>query len=349
MLSRFKIFKPCPNGGVRCGRSSACYPQGTICFDDRQKNNIDGKIISNESSVPNSVTVKKTSYDSVLKKAKKIKAKNGAGYLLNPETKEIIPQKYNEGFILKKREDIKYRNLPQNKYSKNNIPTDSNKNKADYLAIHGHKAARDWAKDALKDKRSLILEIETTGLPEGIKTENLKHKKINKTNVPELVALNMVSPKTMEQKTITLDPNAIGKSDFKTIYPQLRDMLKGKRLISNNPSLNIKIIDSLCEKNNLPKIPFRNRKEEKQNALIRDKSVQHNYSMYLGKNANLTILGVTPAGKKKQKIKLPEIPGGANEAWRTYDAMRHMASGWKPRELGLFGGHNWKKMNKSVR
>lgn len=37
---KYKNLKPCPNNGVRCGNSSACFPKGTICKENKSKNNI---------------------------------------------------------------------------------------------------------------------------------------------------------------------------------------------------------------------------------------------------------------------------------------------------------------------
>lgn len=387
--ARHKVFKPCPNGGVRCGKSSACFPKGTICAKDRDSIDKESKkiIVDNDYKpkpiFPGSENEKRkpaVREDTGLEETSSPLAvrsfpwkyvvagsvivglgASGALYYKHQQTKQLKPTPFDSPELKRSlKEVIPYKDLPTEELPKGDIHRNINGK------LIQHKKARDWATEALKDPDTVILDLETTALMQGLDPYTPEAYRKVRNNVPKIIELGMVTPANMEEVNVRMNPqvkiskaskeitgisedDVKGKPPFKEIYPQLSQMLSGKRVLAFNSRFDTQVIDALCHENNLPLIPFKNRPTEA-GYMDNGADVMHQYALYMGKNVRASMTkGTYDVKKGLGYASLPKLPGvkahqASSDCWSTYDVLRHMASGAEPRDMKLEEKKAWVKL-----
>lgn len=380
-----KLLKPCPNNGIRCGKSTACFPKGTICREDREKAPKNDKINTSTEKIPwkalvavgTVVTVTGGSLLYLKVKQNNRETMYPVGFNSNtPAPDNLTPKQKtvtvtpsdssgteaNDSMFKKKKVGLGSKsgaidNPSKTPYNEEQFKINRQSSKKDI-----HNTARNWAIDILNDKDTVILDLETTSLLEGLDPYSPETLRKMRSNIPGILQIGLVSAETQDSLDIHLNPgkkipkiaqeitgnngkNLKKYATFKEYYPKLNTLLSGKTVLAFNARFDLQVIDALCEQEGLPLIQYKNRPSS--GTMDNNADVMHWYGLYMGKGARADMSqGKYDPLTGLAYASLPKLPGqlahdARSDCWSTLDVLRVMAAGEKPRDMKIEEKKAW--------
>ena len=374
-MRRYKKSK-CRNGWKQCGNSTRCWPPETKCRDVNEKR-VKQKTEKSSQSAERKVPIAAIIGASVATTA----IVGGLAYTL------INNRKGKAAYIPKKAEtqrDPKSVYTSQGYDAAPSIETiphekaifkgsqNQFKNESIEAKFANQDKARKWAQEVLNDPDTVILDLETTSLMQGVDPYNPDDWKTFKRDIPGITQIGIIDANLETGYDIKLNPErklsdpsiaamtgydekaARGKPNFKAYYPYLKEKLEGKRVLAFNGRFDFQVIDALCEQNGLPLIQYKNRPLRvnvgtisKDPPMGNDADVMHWFALYKYKGARPSLKrGEYDVDKGLAYTSLPTIPGGKDhdaftDILSTYDVLRIMADGKKPYGMSPSEERNW--------
>ena len=219
--------KPCPNNGVRCGKSTRCWPAGTVCQSQKEV----------------AVVERKRKRDRDDKEKNKEKVEHGEKHhnlkllLAGAATVGVVGAgllyvKSKQGALVPKKAETKRdpqsaSDTPVQRYNRDNIeelaggtdafpiipprdPVDEMKNRLsrDTLTerLENQKKAQNWAQDVLNDPDTVILDLETTAAFDGVNPMDVSTWKKYRSDTPGIFQIGIVDGKFENAWDINLNP-----------------------------------------------------------------------------------------------------------------------------------------------
>lgn len=355
----------CRSGWKQCGDSPRCWPPETKC-SDLQKNNEKPKekVQTAEKHIP----------------IGKIVAASVAGTaIIGGLSYAIIESRKKTNYIPEKADTSKLDSMYPSDKLGNEKPIKTiatspmemegsdfkNRGKVNENILNekigNQYKARQWAKNVLDDPNTVILDLETTALMQGVDPYNPESWRNIRRDVPGITQIAMIDGGRKNGFDIKLNPErkmsnpavaemtgydevaAQNKPTFKQYYPKLKKLLTGKRVLAFNGRFDFQVLDALCENNNLPLIQYANRPMrtsfgtiERNPPMSNDADVMHWFALYKYKSARASTANEGyDTDRGLAYTSLPTIPNGnahdaLTDVLSTYDALRIMAEGRTP-------------------